>query len=62
MTANRPAQAAAGANAAAPQSANANRQLPRTASSTPLIELLAGLSLAGAFGLRVFRVRMSESR
>jgi hypothetical protein len=69
-SANRTAQAAAGANAAAPRanqsstagSAAPARELPRTASSTMLIQLLAGLSLAGAVALRVFRVRAAASR
>ena len=72
--ANRTGQAASGANAAAPRS-NVNQQqasrpntagtsgtLPRTASSMTLVELLAGLSLAAAFALRVFRVRAFGSR
>jgi hypothetical protein len=71
VSANRTAQAASGANAAAPRAntapststaPNANRQLPRTASTMPLVELLAALSLAAAFALRVFRVRTSESQ
>jgi hypothetical protein len=33
----------------------ARRHLPRTASSLPLLALLSGLSLAGAFGIRVQR-------
>jgi len=47
-------------------STNANRhhrarKLPATASSLPAFELLSVLSLAGAFGVRRFRIRMSES-
>jgi hypothetical protein len=38
------------------------RELPSTASSTMLIELLAGLSLAAAFVLRTWRVRANASR
>jgi len=53
-------QADRGANAG---SANANRnQLPRTASSTTLIELLGALALAGAAAVRSLRVRLAESR
>ena len=68
-SANRTAQAAAGANAAAPRAAQSNtagsapaRELPRTASSTLLVQLLAALSLAAAVMLRVFRTRAAESR
>jgi hypothetical protein len=68
-SANRTAQAAAGGNAAAPRAGQSNtasaapaRQLPRTASSTALVQLLAALSLAAAVGLRVFRARAAESR
>jgi len=69
-SANRTGQAAAGANAAAPRS-NVNQQpaqpnevgtsgtLPRTAGSTTSLELLAFVSLATAFALRLFRVRAS---
>jgi hypothetical protein len=53
-------QADRGANAG---SANANRnQLPRTASSTTLIELLGALALAAAATVRSLRVRLAESR
>jgi hypothetical protein len=41
---------------------NTPRELPRTASSTALVQLLAGLSLAGALAIRVFRARAAESR
>jgi hypothetical protein len=51
-------QAGSGANAAAAQ----RDTLPNTASSTLLIQLLAGLSLAGAVALRIFRLRAAESR
>jgi hypothetical protein len=75
-SANRTSQAAAGANAAAPRanttdqsaqpstapSSNPAGTLPRTAGSTTLIQLLAGLSIAGAFALRVFRGRVAVSR
>jgi len=60
------AQSTTGANAAAPR-ANANQQstrrtLPRTAGSMMLVELLAGLSLAAAFALRVFRASAGQAR
>lgn len=59
------AQATAGANAQAPSNTatrNTPRELPRTASSTTLLQLLAGLSLAGALAIRIFRARTAESR
>lgn len=66
-SANRTAQATTRANAAAPQSNAASsqapaRELPRTASSTTLVQLLAGLSLAGALILRAVRTRTASSR
>jgi hypothetical protein len=68
-SASRTAQAQAGANAAAPRASQPNtasnapaRELPSTASSTMLIQLLAGLSLAAAVALRVFRTRAHASR
>jgi len=73
-SANRTGQAAAGANAAAPR-ANTNNQaapatrttdnartLPHTAGSMTLVQLLAGLSLAAAFGLRTMRARSAHTR
>jgi hypothetical protein len=75
-SANQTGQAAAGANAAAPRSngsqpppasptgtaGTAARTLPSTAGSMTLVQLLAALSLAGAFAVRIFRVRASQSR
>ena len=42
--------------------ANTARHLPKTASPLELIELLSGLSLAGAFGLRQLRKRAADAR
>jgi hypothetical protein len=47
-------------NEAATHTAHSNRrELPRTASPLALVELLSGLSFAGAFGVRQLRKRMA---
>jgi hypothetical protein len=38
------------------------RRLPKTGSELPLVELLSGLSFAGAFGARLLRTRLTDSR
>jgi hypothetical protein len=58
--ANRTNQADRGANAAAGNTAN--RQLPRTAGSTTMIELMGVLALAAAAGIRSLRLRQADLR
>jgi hypothetical protein len=58
--ANRTNQADRGANAAAGNTAN--RQLPRTAGSTTMIELMGVLALAAAAGIRSLRLRRADLR
>jgi hypothetical protein len=43
-------------------SRSSRRQLPRTASSLSLVELLSGLALGGALTLRTLRSRLAEAR